>query len=98
MVITLLDTVTGETCIVDNEPWDVWWWTQGNGSCDCNRKDYFDVEMPDTGFCIGAHRFLVIKVDDVKNTDFEECFDNLPELKDFNEDYPDELLTRHGII
>lgn len=28
-----------------NNDWDsrgIWWWTEGNGGCDCNRKIFFE--------------------------------------------------------
>lgn len=35
---TFKDLVTGETHRATDEPdWGIFWWTEGNGSCDCNR-------------------------------------------------------------
>lgn len=40
MIIKFLDTKTGETAWSDY-PFSVWWWSEGNGACDCNRAILF---------------------------------------------------------
>jgi hypothetical protein len=76
MKVTLLDTKTNEKR--DCSTWldfDFYWWSEGNGGCDCNRviafqqgeeKDYaeeqrIDLELqPDR--CLGTKRWLVVDV------------------------------------
>lgn len=87
MRATILDTATGETAI-DDRP-DTWYWTDGNGACDCNRELRFP-EVPgvrahnDTGICQGAQRYLIVAAD----TD-------LASLEELNSNYPPDLLTRY---
>jgi hypothetical protein len=79
--VTLWDAVTGAVVTVESTE-NLWWWTEGSGSCDCNRSDFFpEVEEPDdTGHCIGCKRFLVVKADPP-----------LDWVVDANDGYPDEL-------
>ena len=71
MKVTLLDTKTGERrdC---HDDYCVSWWTDGNGSCDCNRalafggpcllqKQRIALGLPQD-VCIGARRWLVVDV------------------------------------
>lgn len=87
MKVTMLDTKTGATHETADE-YDPYWWAEGNGSCDCNRAIQMGV---DTGkpirICQGAHRFLIIAASDLTYS-----------LKELNEDYPPELLEKHGIV
>ncbi len=81
MNVIVVDTTSGlkvesrDTLFRDQ---DIWWWTEGNGSCDCNRAKMFpeeiDVEMdakmrkdhPELkehqSYCYGEERFVVIAV------------------------------------
>ena len=107
MNITVLDTVSGKKVESRDSQFNdcsVWWWTEGNGGCDCNRAILFpeiDEEMdakmrsdhPEIeshySYCYGEKRFLIINVD------------LMPEgytLADFNDGYPDKLLRKFGII
>jgi hypothetical protein len=94
MVVTLLDTATGKTVIVDDEPYDAWWWAFGNGACDCNRERYFGIETAHE-YCLGGKRFVISKVEGLRKDD--DIDETLYTLKDFNDDYPDELLSQFGI-
>ena len=87
MTATVLDTVTGEKKEVEGV--SSYHWAEGNWSCDCNRNA-FGVEMPDTGFCIGGSRFVVV---DAKFEPDEAVYT----LAELNEEYPPELLAAHGI-
>lgn len=103
MKITLLDTETLKK--VEFEVYDdwqtIWQWTEGNFGCDCNRAFQFSEELDEEmnrrmrknhpelkewqSCCWGSKRFLVINVNP------------MPEgktIKDFNEDYPQELLNK----
>ncbi len=71
MYPTLLDTKTGETVIADKYLWDrdFFWWSEGNGSCDCNRsiamKNGSREELTEKfgdGMCVGCHRIIVIDI------------------------------------
>ena len=96
---TFEDLVTGKITVGSPDKWegDVFWWTDGNGSCDCNRamvcgkEDEMDAEMrrqyPDLkewqGFCYGCKRFVAIDVTgDFEGMSKEEL------LFALNSDYP----------
>jgi hypothetical protein len=81
MRVRLRDVVTGEEAdVTDNV--SVFDWTENNWSCDCNRADYFDhLDLSDSGYCIGAHRYYVVAVDPMP--------DGFT-LADFNAGYPNE--------
>lgn len=84
---TILDTVTGETAL-DDRP-STWFWSDGSGSCDCNRELRFP-EVPgvrvhnDTGICLGSQRYLIVAIDPT----------GYP-LKKLNKDYPPKLLEKY---
>ena len=73
MVVTLLDTLTGERrdCSAFGN-FAVHWWQHGNGSCDCNRALAFDKDDEDHSWdqqqrlglgdhiCLGAERWLIV--------------------------------------
>jgi hypothetical protein len=54
---TILDRVTGKTHVTERA-YSLFWWAEGNGSCDCNRgpTPNFDVECK-------CERFVVVDVD-----------------------------------
>lgn len=75
MIPTFLDLRTGKTAQGSDE--SVYWWTEGNGSCDCNRATHFDgadeemdaamrKEHPELeewqDLCYGCKRFIAIDV------------------------------------
>lgn len=64
--VTLWDAVSGAVVTVDSTE-NLWWWTEGNGSCDCNREEFFpEVEVDDDlRYCSGCKRFLVVASDPV---------------------------------
>ena len=96
MNVLLLDTKTGirkysnEWSDVD---FSVYWWTEGNGSCDCNRALVFDIEdnnHTNSGMCLGTNRFLVVDVSgDLEGHSKEEI------LKTINQEYPANLTTKY---
>ncbi len=62
MQVTILDLETGEIGTSPPE-WDIYdefWWSEGNGSCDCNREKVFDRET-NQGECLGCHRYIIIE-------------------------------------
>lgn len=80
--VTILDTLTKETRVVDDI--SHFQWAEHNWSCDCNRMSYFDVESKDEeGVCFGCHRFIIIDNDQ-----------NIP-LEELNSDYPIELYQEY---
>ncbi len=84
VVVTVLDTETGRTAT--DERFSAFWWAEGNGSCDCNRRYLFDsFEDEGVGVCKGAHRYLIVSCSDPDGYTYE----------DFNDDYPKELVDRH---
>lgn len=80
--VTILDTVTGKCKAARGESW--YYWSDGNGSCDCNRGSLFDVEPEIENICSGCHRFLIIDSD---TGEFP--------LTELNPGYPKELLDKH---
>lgn len=74
MIPTFLDLKTGKTAKGDDQSF--YWWTEGNGSCDCSRVIAFeekDVEEIYTsgGYqdtCLGCRRFLAIDVEGELNS------------------------------
>jgi len=91
MRVIILDTQTG----ISHEVGDgqsSYYWTDGNGSCDCNRRLLCSVESdkPD-GVCEGHERFLISRVLSVEEGD-TACT-----LAELNEHYPATLKKRHGI-
>jgi hypothetical protein len=97
IAVEILDTVTGER-VKTKANHSPYWWAEGNGSCDCNRGDRFDLDetawpdghvtVPDCsgGLCSGAKRFLIVAVEgDMGGY----------ELWEFNEEYPPELIEEH---
>lgn len=77
MIPTLFDLRTGKTAKGDDQ--SVYWWTEGNGSCDCSRAAAFEdsvveeyearihKEHPElhagASLCYGAKRFIAIDVE-----------------------------------
>ena len=90
MTITLLDTLTGDTCAFDDYH-SLYFWEEGNGSCDCNRAIMMQrdrrSEASLDGVCDGCKRFLIVACDHPKSI-----------LRDMNQNYPKKLLRNHGII
>lgn len=84
MIPTFFDLRTGKTAKGSDESF--FWWTEGNGSCDCNRARAFglDDEMeaqqhrdkPELkewqSVCYGCKRFIAIDVEgDLNSYDYE---------------------------
>lgn len=87
MKLTLLDTVTGVRKEIQDDC-DGYYWSEGNGSCDCNRAMYFGVgPLAGSSRCIGCKRFLIVACDNEQYSLFE-----------LNECYQKKLLRKHEII
>lgn len=99
MIPTLLDTKTGQI-VVPGEDWDssLYWWAEGNGSCDCNRAIAMGIEdelQEELGLadniCLGSTRIIAIDV-----TGDLEGFSKEGVLDEINESYPKEVsVKRH---
>ena len=88
LILTILDTKTGETRSTEGphfDEFDAHWWVEGNGSCDCNRACLFE-HWPQSNTCLGSKRYLVV------GAEGETCGYT---LKDFNEEYPMDLIKEH---
>jgi hypothetical protein len=93
MIPTFKDIKTGKTAKFNREvECDVWWWTEGNGSCDCNRAYAFGEELVEEldktyshNSCSGCNRLICIDVEgDLEGFTKEELIEML------NEEYPEE--------
>lgn len=96
MLVKLYDTKTRETVVNKDLNYSLYWWSEGNGGCDCNRSIAFDLhdELEDkygVGRCFGENRFIVIDVcltDKIKRGISTPIIDI---IKLLNENYPEEL-------
>lgn len=61
MAPTFKDLETGETA-KSTLDCDFTWWSEGNGSCDCNRQYAFGRD-DGNGFCLGNKRYIAVDVD-----------------------------------
>lgn len=79
--VKLLDTSTGEERWADGQwgRFGTWWWTEGNGGCDCNRRLVFSHGDVGDGTPCTSIRYRVVAV--------EPLLDGYT-LDDFNEGYP----------
>ena len=72
MIPTFFDLRTGRTAKGDDQ--SVYWWTEGNGACDCNRVLAFGLKHLDAGkinVCLGCKRFIAIDVEG--DLGYEDC-------------------------
>lgn len=66
VIPTFLDLRTGKTAKGDDM--SVFWWTEGNGACDCNRAPAFgpdvrgELRADFPGVCFGNKRFVAVDV------------------------------------
>lgn len=70
MIPTFLDLRTGK--IAKGTDMSVFWWTEGNGACDCNRLIEFGERSEDRG-CLGTKRFVAIDVEETAQDRNEEA-------------------------
>jgi hypothetical protein len=77
MKVTILDTQTGKTVTCENR--DLYYWQDGDGSCDCNRALAFSQmifnEQQNSmglldGICLGTTRFLITNPVTGMNSDY----------------------------
>lgn len=89
MYPTILDIQTKQRRTVPDQEASVFWWTEGNGSCDCNRSIAMGYSLGPAGSCLGNLRFLVVDV----HGDLEG-WDKAEVLAEANRDYPKELVQK----
>ena len=110
MIPTLFDLRTGKTAKGDDQ--SVYWWTEGNGSCDCNRMIHFDEatqeEMhtaqalahqelqPHQSVCFGCKRFIAIDVEETDTDRNEEAHTKEQVLVAMNAEYANYLERAHA--
>ena len=85
VVVTLLDTMTGDIRVVEGIR--EFEWAENNYSCDCNRSIFFD-NWGESNDCDSV-RYIVIGV-----------YPNLSNytMEEFNENYPEYLLKKYTNI
>lgn len=97
MYPTLLDTKTGKTVVAEKFDGTLFWWADGNGSCDCNRCLAFEdrqvyeelTEEYGENVCFCNERFIVIDVHgDLEGTSKEDV------IAEMNSGYDPKLLER----
>ncbi len=84
--VTILDLLTGKTVSCNDR--DTYFWTVGNGSCDCNRRHYFDIQSGDCE----CKRFIIVSANPIIthhsfqdfNSDYVEILDKWREWKGVN--------------
>lgn len=81
--VTLLDVRTGRTA-PGPAGYGTWWWTEGNGACDCNRAAGFEADYPIRDHCAGKARYLVVAVSPMPDG---------YTLDDFNRGYPADVVS-----
>lgn len=92
MIVTFKDTITGATAKSDY-PFSIWWWSEGNGACDCNRGNQFDSDLDHP--CNGSvYRYIATDVEDHPDKSVDE------QLAEVNEDLHEEyhLKTKDDIL
>src|SRR3990167_5078252 len=106
MKVTLLDTTTGErrdcSGFCDGMEFSVYWWLEGNGSCDCNRAIAFNMDSEDhrhpinsegNAVCLGRNRWIIVDVSgDLEDMTREQV------MAEVNIGYPEELLRGLRIV
>lgn len=97
MIVTFRDNKTGKIETSDY-PFSIWWWGEGNGSCNCNRQTLFGIEdldcHTDHNWETNMQRFEAIDVEDHPDKTLQE------QLDEFNKDIIEEykLKTKEEIL
>jgi len=81
MIVRYLDLETGRKA--EDRGISEFSLTEGNWSCDCNRRIPFD-GLSGSDTCDGCHRFLVY---DVEAEDGDEPFDAIDVIREANSEY-----------
>ena len=101
--VVLFDTETNKTAIATMFNINEFWWSEGNGSCDCNREIVFGHDASDTGVCLGNKRYIAVDITgEITNVEknrllslFNQDYDNKV-VKKANDLYK-KLFTRKGV-
>ena len=97
MIVTFKDLITGKIA-KSNYPFSIYWWAEGNGSCNCNRQSLFNIEGLD---CYDSYdwdndlqRFQAVDLEDHPDKSV------LEQLKEVNCDVVEEyqLKTKEDIL
>jgi hypothetical protein len=92
MTPIIYDRETGEFTVAPKE-WDLfdlYWWTDGNGGCDCNREIICgNDEDNGPGLCDGSRRYYIVAM-----TGDLEGYTEDEVVREANQDYPNFCLVR----
>lgn len=92
MYVTIIDTETEERRVLADLVASVFWWTEGDGSCDCNRAIAMGHKelVGNREACLGHRRFVAVDVHgDLEGRDKADV------LHEMNEGYPAELVRKY---
>lgn len=97
MIPIIIDLVTKQhTKASDFTNDDLFWWADGDGSCDCNRALCFDAEVDKElekqhgDHCYGSTRFVVVDVIDDTGFLKDNCKEQV--VAEMNSEYDDKLI------
>lgn len=97
MIITFKDVKTGNIAKSDY-PFGIYWWAEGNGSCNCNRQQLFGIEgldcYTDYDWDNDKQRFQAIDVEDHPDQSIAQALQEVN--KDLLEEY--HLKTKDDIL
>lgn len=88
MKVKFIDTQTGSTAWSDY-PFSIYWWSEGNGGCDCNRAILFDHEH---NCGDSPYRYQAVDLEDHPDKSIQE------QLDEENQDRFTHLETKEDII
>lgn len=96
LVVKILDTKTEKTHESD-VGYTFSWWSEGNGSCDCNRVPTEEIEQElnkefGEDVCYGNHRFIIV---DILKEGCESISNKSELIMKMNNGYPLELLQKY---
>ena len=89
MIVTFKDLQTGETA-KKPFPFSIWWWSEGNGSCNCNRESLFGRD----GSSCHPLRYVAVDVEDHPDKTIEQALAEAN--KDVYEEY--HFKTKEDIL
>jgi hypothetical protein len=94
MRVKILDIETGITQWIGknilDEDFTFWWWSEGNGSCDCNRALlHSNIDL----LVCEATRFIIVDFETTEDKDENLNVDPLDTIEDLNDGYSKECIT-----
>lgn len=96
MYPTIIDVQTQERKVLADHDAPVFWWTEGNGACDCNRAlamghEELENKVGDQDVCLGRSRFIAVDVHgDLEGRDKADI------LRQLNDGYPADLVQQYA--